>query len=259
MKKQLKPEALYDRSNLEKNKIIPFQTAVVGTMVRYEDENRQFIVDLGRSWTGIIPEYELTIYQLTYTPKRTLPREAPLLMGTQIRAIVTEVDYSKKIVYLSRRLSMLEAWENIEEGEIVEAAVTNTIPSGIFLDVGNGIVAYNIKKDCCSVIISDIGLWFKTGDTHRVKILNKHDEDFKIESSLKLAYPGREKANELLNIGDIIDVKVSCNKAINGYFVQVNPAIAGIIDTREELQEGTIIKGQIRKITEKGLKLKPAL
>lgn len=257
MNGKFKPEALYTETDMEKVKIVPFETAVVGKVESYDANKRKVFVDLGNSWVGIIPEDEITVYELSCAEGKCIPGEISGLIGRQIRAIVTSVDYSKNIVILSRRLSMKQAWEAMEEGTILTACITNNVGYGIFLDIGNGIVTYNSRVECAIIRISDTSMWFEIGDIVRVKLISKgSNENSRVKASYKLAYPDMTEADKIICVGDIIPVQIGKGRLTDGYFCQFGPQIKGIIDTYEFLYEGEVVMGIVKKITEKGLKLK---
>lgn len=256
MNGKFKPEALYQRTSIEGTEIVLYETAVVGRAFRFDCKKREVLVDLGDSWIGVIPENEVTVYKFKYSEGKDTPHQVASIIGKQVRAIVTG-SRTGKVLILSRRLSMLEAWDSLQENESVSATITNNVGYGIFLDIGNGLITYNSRIDCSDLRISDTELHYKKEETVKVKILEKGEcASSWIIGSIKLAYPSMEEAEELINVGDIIAVRIGMNKVERGYFCGVGPRICGIIDSEEEIKEGEIVRGFVKKITPKGLKLK---
>lgn len=255
MQMQFKPEALYERTNLDEVEIIPFKTAVVGTAIRYDSTRKQIIVDLGNSWIGIIPEDKLTVYKFEYPEGKSIPRQITGIIDCQVRAIVTEVKENKTLI-LSRALSMMQAWYALQENSVIEAYITKNLGYGIFLDVGNGLISYNPEKECVAVRRSDTRNWFNVGDIIRVKLLTKGEfPGSKISSSHSLLFPSINDI-ESIRAGDIITVRIATRLNEEGFWCQYNPRISGIIDTDQELQEGQEVKAFVKaKIKDKGLKL----
>lgn len=256
MNRKSKPEALYQRTNIYDKEIVLNETSVVGRAFRFDCKNREVLVDLGDSWIGVIPENEVTVYEFKYSEGKDTPHQVASIIGKQVRAIVTG-SRNGRVLILSRRLSMLEAWNSLQEMENVSATIINNVGYGIFLDIGNGLITYCSRIDCTDLRISDTKLHFKKGETLKVKILKKGEYASSwIIGSIKLAYPSLEEAKELINIGDIIAVRIGMNELENGYFCGYSPRISGIIDTEEKLKEGEIVSGYVKKITPIGLKLK---
>ena len=254
MMNTLRPEALYKKTNLVEMEIIPFETAVVGTAIRFDTNRREVVVDLGYGFTGIIPEDEVTVYDFTYPEGKDTPTQITSIIGTQVRAIVTEV-ISEDTFKMSRKMSMKQAWEMLEENKNVIAYIIRTIELGVFLDIGNGLISYSNRKESTAVLISDARLWFKAGETTWVRILEKgNDETQKITCSIRAAYPSLEEIN--LKVEDIIAVRIGKLEVPGGYFCEVNHHVQGIIDSSKELIEGQMVRGVIKKITEKGIKIR---
>lgn len=252
MRKQVKPEAFYKKSNLDGIEIIPSETAVVGTAIRFDSQRREVIVDLGYDWYGIIPENEVTVYDFTYAESGDVPYQITAIIGNQVRAIVVE-QVGENTLKLSRKLSMIRAWHMLEEDSNIRGCITSNIGYGIFFDIGDGLMGYNSRRDCSTVMISDTNLWYEVGDFIKVKLIDKGDRaNSQLICSHKLAYP---EVDEKINPGDVLAVRIGSKKLEDGYCCQITPRIPGIIDTEIELYEGQIVKGFVKRITDKGIKL----
>jgi len=252
---EFKPEALYERTNLNEIEIIPFETAVVGTVVKYDPQEKQIIVNLGNSWTGIIPEDEFTVYKFVCSEGNLVPKQITGLIDRQIRAIVTEVK-ENKVLKLSRILSMMQAWYNMQENTAINAYITKNVGYGIFLDLGNGLVSYNSRSDCVALKKTNTRLWFNVGDTIKVKLLIRGKyPGSQIICSHKLLYESIED-DKTISVGDIVKVRIETRINEQGFWCQYNPRISGIIDTDQDLQAGQEVKGLVRaKLKDKGLRL----
>lgn len=245
--KEFKPEACYEKTNMQETKI-KVGTAVVGTAIEFDSRKRQLIVELGGSCRGIIPEDEVSVYDLTYAKGKSVPQQVTSIISRQIRAIVTDVINDSTFI-LSRRQSMIEAWETLKDGKNTVGVVINNISYGIFLDVGNGIVTYISTAECSSTWISDTRTWFKDGEELLIRILSKGSNPTnRIISSRRLIDITKVK------IGDICCVRIG-TKIVGGYFCEVTPYWRGIIDSSEQFYEGEVVKGIVKKITAKGVKL----
>lgn len=252
MKNKFKPESCYQKTNMDELRKITFGTPVVGTAVRFDSTKREVIVNLGYPWTGIIPENEITIYEFTYFEgDGVIPHQIASLIGTKIRAVVTEV-IDEYTVRLSRRISMLEIWEEFKEGENYVGAVTNNIGCGVFLDIGNGITSYVKRYEFSLIKTTDTNLWISVGDTVPTKILTIED-GYRITASIKQAY---SDDYDIYKRDDVVAVKIGSTKMEGGYFCEITPAIIGIIDTNKELKEGQMTKAFIKSIDSENKRMK---
>ena len=253
MNTQFRPEAFYDMTKMNEIRVIPDETAVVGIATRFDPRRRELHVDLG-GYLGIIPESEITIEDFTYKGENDIPCQIFSTIGTKVRAIVTDIDGN--ILRLSRKRSMMQAWEKIEEDSILTACVTKCIECGIFLDIGNGIVSYSHRKDCTPIAISNTNRWYEVGKRVKIKILDKGENaKSKIICSQKMVYPGMDRVNEVVSVNDIINVRIGKETVPGGYFCAVNPQISGIIDTTRKLYEGQRVIARVKSITPKGVRL----
>ena len=253
MKKKIIPEDCYKRTNMFTAEDISVGTAVVGQAVRFDVQNRQVVVDLGYPWVGIIPEDEITIYKFTYPIGVNVPKQVTSVIGSQVRAIITDIvdEYTLK---LSRKASMLEAWEEIQEGERYLAYAKKNIGSGCFIDIGNGITTLIPKKEISYNRMTDINIWIKKGDTTKIIVLSKECDGYKIQISRKQAYSNIKDVDRDLNIDDVVTARIG-QKTDGGYFCEVTPGITGILDTEYTYKEGDNVTVYIKKIGENGLKL----
>ncbi len=250
-KKLFLPEALYEKSTFS-SMVEPF-SPVSGTAIRFDSKSREIVVDLGDGVMGIIPEEEASIYDFTFPVGHTTPYQISSIIGKNVRAIITGVR-KDGYLFLSRERSMFEAWESLQPGAIVDAIVTNVYASGIFVDIGNGIISFVHIYNCSCTRYNNIYNWFKPGDHTFVKIVSKED-NYLVTVTRKEAYLTLEDDSPGVCENDIVAVKIS-GKVENGYFCEFTPGISGIIDTEKELRESEIVKGVVKKINSKGLKLK---
>lgn len=253
MTHHIRPEAHYPKTSFYSYEQFEPNTPVVGTAIRFDSKSREIIVDLG-DFTGIIPESEVCIGNFTYSSFSDIPYQISSIIGKKIRALVKNISDDGTIL-LSRKDSMMEAWNNISKNIILEAVVTNIVGFGIFIDIGNGIISYINKKDCSSTRYLDINKWFKIKDKILVKIIEKDIVTFRVSCSRKDAYPAIYEDN-IINVGDILTVRIGKSPMLKGgYFCEYTPAISGIMDSEEDFEEGEVIAVQVRQIKDVGLKL----
>jgi len=248
------PEELYQMTLLDYTKT-PLKTGVVGTVIRYDDRKRAAVVDLGCGFRGVIPEREITVYPFTYSGEYKIANQILAIIGRKIRAIVTGIA-EDGILILSRRLSMEEAWNSLEENSNVLARIVGITQKNIFLDIGNGLRSRNVPYECTGTLINDLNHWFELYSYIPVRIISKGQEcSDKIVSSHRLVYPDYNTSKKMYKEGQIISVRIGDRVNEEGYFCEVTPAIRGIIDTRETLKEGQRARAIVRKLTDKGIRM----
>lgn len=252
---ELKPEAMYERTNMYEIRKISYGTVVIGVATKFDVKRREVEVDLGYPWTGIIPENEVSVNDFTFSEGAFTPHQISSIIGKKIRAIVTEVLGPHKVL-LSRRISLIDTWETLQEGQELVGQILNNVGYGIFIDIGNGLSTYLHKKECSTTRMQNTRNWFKKNETVKIKLINKGTEPGqKIICSRILAYPEMKNIEEPYNVGDIIAVRISY-PVPEGYFCEITPRIYGIIDVPEmiKVSDGDTIKAVIKRIfpTEKG-------
>lgn len=260
----MKPEEKYEFSNLTSLKgIRPFETYVIGRAYRFDVQRREIKVDLGNGFTGIIPEEEASVYEFTYPNLGSVPLQISTIIGSKVKAIVMK-KLDDKSLLLSRKISMENAWNNLQEGTEVDSVVTafHGCGIGIFIDVGDGLTSYISKKEYSVTRIKDFRNWEKVGNFVKVMILDKgHGPKSRIAASRRLLYPTMADVESEINPNDVISVRSNgtiADDQADGYFCEYKPGIPGIIDTKNgrELYEGERVTGYVKGITPFGLKIK---
>lgn len=248
------PEALYE-SSISLSEIELF-SSVSGIAIRFDSHNREILVSLGNNVFGIIPEDEATIYDFTFPEGKIIPYQIFSIIGKKIRAVVIGIR-NDGLVILSRKRSMLQAWNALFEGKIVNALILKIIPTGIFVDLGNGLTSFVHVIDCSNSHYDNLNIWFKVDSCTPVKIIVKSKDNYFILASRKEAFPSYNDAKNLVFKDDIITVRITGRPESlkDGYFCEFTPRIVGIIDTLNTYNEGDLVKGYVKKITQKGLKL----
>ena len=111
------------------------------------------------------------------------------------------------------------------------------------------------------MFIQNLKKYFSVGDTIKVKIteIKTPKENYRITLSRKDAFKTLEFDTLATKSGDVC-IGTICLPVqdCDGYYVEVTPAISGIVDVPHEvphIHEGTKASFYVRKVTEKGLKL----
>ena len=250
MTHHIRPEVCCPKTNFYSYEQFELDTPVVGIALRFDSKSREIIVDLG-DFTGIIPENEVCIGDFTYSRFSDIPYQISSVIGKKVRALVKGISDDGTIL-LSRKASMLEAWDNLEEVTILQAKITSIASFGIFIDIGNGITSYINKRDCSVTRYYDINKWFEIGDNTLIRIIEKNPVTFRISCSRKDAYPTVSES-KTVNVGDFLAAKVGKSPFLEGgYYCEITPAITGIVDTQKEFEEGAMIPVKVKSLRKNG-------
>ena len=257
---KLCPEGLatfHNAQNLEVGKIC------VGKVVRYDKELGCLFVYLGGGKIGIIPEKEVTIYEYTYPYGETnlTPYQISSIVGKKITAKIMGI--SSGIYVLTRRKTIKEAYKQItsKANKNVIAQITAIYAFGLFCDIGNGVIGFVPISYCSLCRIKNLEKFFKIGDIIKVKIteIGTAKDNYRITLSRKDAFKTLEFDTAAPKSGDVcIGTICSPVRERDGYYVEVTPAISGIVDVPHEvphIHEGTKASFYVKKVTEKGVKL----
>lgn len=185
---------------------------VKGVVVQVDDE--EVLVDVGAKSEGRIPRNELGL-KANQSPSDVVS------VGDEIDVYVLRVEDNEGTILLSkRRADQQKAWERLEKayenGEIVEAEVTERVRGGLLVDVGvRGFVpASQVDRNYVENLEQYIG------QTFRMKIIELD----------------RQKNNVVLSRRLVLEE-------------EFEKAKAEIFST---LEEGQIVKGIVRRITDFG-------
>jgi len=114
-----------------------------------------------------------------------------LSVGDEIEVYVLNVDRERERVALSRKRLLPDPWyqvtETLREGDVVEGTVTNIVPFGIFVDVGEGIegLVHTSEMPDQGATRSDLD----TGSLVTVRVLNIDEWKRRIALRLQAGSP----------------------------------------------------------------------
>ncbi|MDR0297447.1 MAG: 30S ribosomal protein S1 [Streptococcaceae bacterium] len=163
-------------------------------------------------------------------------RDTKKFEGEELQAKIMEIDVTENRFILSRRAvveearkeQMAAAFEQLNEGDILEGTVARVTDFGAFIDLGgiDGLVhiselSHGRLKKPHEVV--------KVGEQVNVKILKLDPEAGRVSLSLKAAQPGPwDGIEQKIVPGDVLDGKV---KRVTdfGAFVEVLPEIEGLV------------------------------
>ncbi len=200
---------------------------IVGRVILWNKEKKNFLVDLGNDFYGFIPVDDSSLYPPLYSSGKITPSLFATI-GKPIVAVVKSINSDGKII-LSRKESMLDAFNTISTlvGKKIECCITAFSPFGIFVDVGKGVCGLINRRSASTSRLrsfSDMGL--KIGDKITAKVIS-FDENFHIELNYKDQF---EYLGLTLAVNDSVDVMILDRLNSNGFFAYVNPNTTAIIN-----------------------------
>lgn len=257
-KQKFLPESLYGvDSEMNFNKLLVFyenNSSITGKVIRLDSKDQILKVDLGGGIIGIMPLSEATIYPL-YEDDRISSHICNLVEKT-IRAKI--INFSDNQFIVSRKNCMLEAIESIKkENKIDFAEITGFSRMSAFFDIGSGIIGRSYSKAFSNTKFHDIqDVGIQKGDIISVNITNFLEESNTFDLSRVDTLPNPQ---EVMSKGDLILCKVfekvGDPEGI-GYYVLIDSDYCGILDSpNTTLNYGDKVIGNVKKVTEKGIKL----
>lgn len=130
-------------------------------------------------------------------------------------------------IILSRRLAILEAYKNINVGDIKIGIIKKIMGFGIFISLENGIEGLCHAKEVSNARMDDLTTFFEVGQEIRVKIIEKQTYyPYHVELSIKQAvlYP-------YVDLDEVVTARIT--RLLNdksGAFAEINPLRLGIVD-----------------------------
>ncbi len=166
--------------------------------------------------------------------------DLPKLIGQQIECRITKLDKEAEDVVVDRRVVLEErekaakaaAFENLQEGAVVQGTVRTLTDFGAFVDLGgvDGLLHISDMTWTRGAKPADV---VKAGDTIQVKILKVNREKKKISLGIKQLQPDPwAAAAEKYQVGQRIQGKVA-RVADFGAFVELEPGLEGLIHISE--------------------------
>lgn len=213
------------------------------------NQEKGLIVRIPEKGFITIPKTEISLYPFDKVDKFGIPLEVKSLLRRNI------VFLKKENGVFSRKAIMMEDFNNLYVGKIVEAKISSIANIGIFLRYKTLIMFCPISEISNSFVKTPDECFYK-GQSINVKVLSKPDENRYVIVSYKATFnPDMFR----FSIGDTLVCKVTnVNESIEAYFLEVTPAINGILNINDcpiTLKYGDRIIGIVRKITSKGIKI----
>lgn len=209
--------------------------ALTGKAKSYSLEQCHIVVDLGNNIEGILPINEISLDEIKnngYVPAQV----KTIMRKPAIRVKVTWMEDG--VIYLSRRENLLDAFRKIEKlGKVFYmSTVENITQYNIFFDLGEGLTASCNIKDLSKMFLDDARDWVTVGKHIRVRAVKFNHDEKLVWCSVKKAYQEnynivQPKKKTIGRLGKCIRDE---DGHVTGYFVEITPAICGIVDVRDE-------------------------
>ena len=203
---------------------------------------------------GVIPKIQLTDQYIS-TPEK--------LTHQKIKVKILEVDKEKNRLVVSQKASVLKIsqkdlkkkFDAIKEGATYKAKVLGASEFGVFCEV-EGVEGLIHISEISWEKISNAASYVTVGETINVYVVEKNQNDFKLNLSLKrLLNDPWKKIEEKYPKDKEVDGEV-VRREKYGYFVRLEPGVEGLIHVskltgKEEFKMGQKIKAFIERVNEK--------
>lgn len=203
---------------------------------------------------GVIPKIQLTEDYLQHPEK---------LDGQKIKVKVLEVDQEKNRLVVSQKASALKisqkelkkSFNEIKVGEKYKAKVLGVSEFGIFCEV-DGVEGLIHISEISWEKVSDATLYAKAGDAIDVVVVEKNENDLKLNLSLKrLAHDPWKDIEEKYPKDKEVEGEIIRQERY-GYFVRLEPGIEGLIHIskltgEENFKVGQKVKAFIERVNSK--------
>ncbi len=118
-------------------------------------------------------------------------------VGDKVTVRVLEVDYDRERISLSIRQTTQDPWEQFitasETGDVLEGAVTKTVPFGAFVSVGEGVEGLVHVSEIAMHHVESPELELSIGQEVRVKVTEVDADRRRVSLSIKQALPEWEE------------------------------------------------------------------
>ena len=162
------------------------------------------------------------VSDMSWTRKINHPSEL-LSKGTEVDAIVVEVDSGQQRISLSMKALTVDPWENIDElyriGDVVKGKVSKLANYGAFIELENDIDGMVHISQVSEERIEKIKDVLNTGDEVSARVIKIDRDDRRIGLSIKAAaydeaqmkkevasYANMKNEEDLTSLGDILDL-----------------------------------------------------
>jgi len=221
----------------------------------YDKRGDRYVVDLEDGRKGYIATNDMSIYPFKNEKK------VYGFVGRSLRAIVLTDDGENPLTLT--RIPIMEAKlaEILDGGaikKVIEVTVISASDMALYVDLGDCISGIIYKTDIISAGFSHPSDVYPVGSKILAKIKGYQDEQKFFTLSHKDVFSKDKDQYYIgMRLEGTVRAPIYSNGKITGYFVQITPAIAGIVDVNDiRLDNGDIIPMIVKTVKARGLKLR---
>src|SRR4051794_13565227 len=219
------------------DKKYPIGSRVHGRVVSLVDYGA--FVEIEEGVEGLIHVSEMSWTKKVVNPSKILE------VGTEVEAIVSELDMDQRRISLSLRQTERNPWEELSdthpEGSVIEGKVRNLTEFGAFVEITEGIDGLiHVSDMSWTKRVKHPSEVLKKGDIVRARITHIDVENQRVSLSIKEFMPNEwDDFVSSHNVGDVLDGRV-VNVTDFGLFVDVYNGLEGLAHISEiELAAGS--------------------
>lgn len=214
--------------------------------LEYDNNSKNLIVYLPGNKRGILPYKEASIFPYKFSKNRisNMPIQISQILTHNVKTKVIGNSDDGSII-VSRRAVQKEILNDLSVGKIIDAEIWKIDDFGLFVDLGEGVIALLPVINISRAYIFKLTNWFSVGDKIKVTVT-----EIDLEPELRITVSRKELYSRIYDKGEIVEVKICAKHDKTSYFVEIDPGSAGIMDIDDfpipEFEEGTKVMARIR-------------
>ncbi len=212
------------------DKKYPIGSRVNGKVVSLVDYGA--FVEIEEGVEGLIHVSEMSWTKKVVNPAKILE------VGTEVQAIVSELDMDQRRISLSLRQTERNPWEELEDshpvGSVIEGRVRNLTEFGAFVEITDGIDGLiHVSDMSWTKRVKHPSEVLKKSDLVKAKITNIDVDNQRVSLSIKEFMPNEwEDFADSHKVGDVLDGRV-VNVTDFGLFIDVYHGLEGLAHVSE--------------------------
>ncbi len=240
------------------DKKYPIGSRVHGRVVSLVDYGA--FVEIEEGVEGLIHVSEMSWTKKVVNPAKILE------VGTEVEAIVSELDMDQRRISLSLRQTERNPWEELSdshpEGSVVEGKVRNLTEFGAFVEITDGIDGLiHVSDMSWTKRVKHPSEVLRKGDLVKARITNIDVENQRVSLSIKEFMPNEwEEFADRHKVGDVLTGRV-VNVTDFGLFIDIYNGLEGLAHVSEidvpggaklddRFEVGDFVKARILRIEE---------
>ncbi|HEX5758842.1 MAG TPA: 30S ribosomal protein S1 [Thermoanaerobaculia bacterium] len=240
------------------DKKYPIGSRVRGRVVSLVDYGA--FVEIEEGVEGLIHVSEMSWTKKVVNPAKVLE------VGSEVEAIVSELDMDQRRISLSLRQTERNPWEELAdshpEGSVVEGKVRNLTEFGAFVEITEGIDGLiHVSDMSWTKRVKHPSEVLRKGDTVRARITHIDVENQRVSLSIKEFMPNEwEEFADHHKVGDVLDGRV-VNVTDFGLFIDIYNGLEGLAHISEidqpagaklddRFEVGEVVRARILRIEE---------